>query len=301
MPKRKQTHPHQFSPYSEPHRQEFLFRQLTKYTQETGKDIREYAQKRIRHSLLTHSKVYASAPGSDPPPMGDVSMSDGKQSHGTDSLVGRKIPGLGPRTFGFPKAIVTDLRYRSNLTITSTSGAVNYNVYRANSVFDPDQSNIGHQPMFFDNYANIYNNYRVLGSKITVTFTPLQDFSDTANNVISTRGPWLIGINGTNATTSYSATPETRMEANDSICALLNSRQGADGVMTLTDTFNSETTLGRPVQDDVNSAAVTGNPSQQWYWQPWVADYSGGTSSVVITVDIEYSVEFFNLINQAQN
>ena len=235
--------------------------------------------------------------------MGDTTMSEAKskKSKDSDELDMHMMPGLSRSVWGFPKNIVTKIKYCQINSLASTSGAVNYNVFRANSIFDPDQTGTGHQPMFNDNYATIYNNYRVLGSTIKCTFTPLTESFDVAGPSSSKLGPWYIGINGTNSTSSYSATPETRWEANDSSFAVLNTRTGADGVMTLTETYSPVETLGRPASDDVVSGVTNANPSQQWYWQPWFADASGSTSSVVIFTEIHYTVQFFNLINQSQN
>lgn len=41
--------------------------------------------------------------------------------------------------------------------------------FRANDIFDPDYSSVGHQPMGFDQWAGFYNRWVVLGAKITVT------------------------------------------------------------------------------------------------------------------------------------
>lgn len=44
--------------------------------------------------------------------------------------------------------------------------------FRANSVYDPDYALGGHQLMGFDQWAALYNHYRVISSKITVRFIP---------------------------------------------------------------------------------------------------------------------------------
>lgn len=44
------------------------------------------------------------------------------------------------------------------------------NVFRANSVFDPDFTGGGHQPRGFDQMAVLFNKYTVVGSKITASY-----------------------------------------------------------------------------------------------------------------------------------
>lgn len=43
-------------------------------------------------------------------------------------------------------------------------------LWRANSVYDPDKTGTGHQPMGFDQWMALYSHFRVLGSKITCRF-----------------------------------------------------------------------------------------------------------------------------------
>lgn len=47
------------------------------------------------------------------------------------------------------------------------------NKFRANSLFDPDQSGIGHQPMGHDEWAVAYQHYRVVGSTIAINAAPV--------------------------------------------------------------------------------------------------------------------------------
>lgn len=63
------------------------------------------------------------------------------------------------------------LIYNTPLTINPAAGATSgaIHVFRANSLYDPDFSSGGHQPMYFDNYSAVYSKYRVNYAKITVT------------------------------------------------------------------------------------------------------------------------------------
>lgn len=47
--------------------------------------------------------------------------------------------------------------------------ALTYQIYRSNSIYDPDYTGTGHQPRSHDQYALYYRYYRVLGCKIKVT------------------------------------------------------------------------------------------------------------------------------------
>jgi len=60
------------------------------------------------------------------------------------------------------------LRYVDDISLTISAGAPAYHQFRANSIFDPDYSGTGHQPMRFDEMAKFYADYVVIGSKITI-------------------------------------------------------------------------------------------------------------------------------------
>ena len=87
----------------------------------------------------------------------DEGQGDSKRMKGEAQM----IPGVdGVRTWGFPNSIITKLRYADTYEGTGTSGARYQNVYRANGIFDPDATGTGHQPLYRDNWVNIYNNLR---------------------------------------------------------------------------------------------------------------------------------------------
>lgn len=75
-----------------------------------------------------------------------------------------------PDVFGFPDRILTKLRYVDNFPITSTSGGQGLQVFRWNSTFDPDQTGTGHQPLYRDTYATVYNHYAVVRARARVEF-----------------------------------------------------------------------------------------------------------------------------------
>lgn len=82
-----------------------------------------------------------------------------------------RVPrGLNP----FPNSKLVRHKYVDSFALPAASGA-GLNVvwqWRANSVYDPDYTTTGHQPMFHDQMAAEYNHYTVLHSTIRVSFPP---------------------------------------------------------------------------------------------------------------------------------
>lgn len=231
--------------------------------------------------------------------MGDTKMGGDDSNEGA-AWKGRLIPGVdGDKIFGFPPNVISKLRYVENYLFTSTAGSVNINNFRMNSIADPDQTGVGHQPMYHDIFALLYRRYRVLGSKLTVTWVPVNDVS--AAGISSSSGPYWVGINGTEATASVSAVTSTRAEMNDSITNVMGPRNGPDGVVTQVWTYDPERDLGIVAADDTVSAVFGSSPNFIYYAQVWFADQTGATSSAYAKVDIEYTVEFYQPLPQAQS
>lgn len=200
------------------------------------------------------------------------------------------IPGVdGSRIFGFPNSIITKLRYCTYLDLTGTGGVVQANNYAANGCYDPDVTGTGHQPMFFDNYTNLYDQYAVIGSKITVTYAPAV-----------TTLPHFVGITGDDDT-STSTNLETLMELNNSISTMVGGA-GASPV-TLTQTFEPLEMFGVDAKDDGSSSTSTGaNPSELWVFKVWAIPADVATlSHCYCRVEIDYTVKFSELKTQTQN
>lgn len=71
----------------------------------------------------------------------------------------------------FPSRKQVVLRYVEDFTLNPGSASVATYIFRANSLFDPNYTSTGHQPMFFDTYASIYAGYKVRHSTITFICT----------------------------------------------------------------------------------------------------------------------------------
>jgi len=71
----------------------------------------------------------------------------------------------------FPIRTLATLRYCTTVSLTSAVAAIGNTNFACNSIYDPDLTNLGHQPYGHDTYADIYNQYTVLRSRLKVTPT----------------------------------------------------------------------------------------------------------------------------------
>lgn len=235
---------------------------------------RHRASKRAK---FTHSEIV------HVPHMGDHTETSKGNKHEA-----HLIPGLSRKVWGFPNTIITKLRYCDYYTMTSTAGSVYYQVMLANSIFDPDVTGVGHQPMYRDTYAGIYDHYTVLGSKITVHFT----------NTSST-GTVIAGVRGDDDGTG-STTLTTIMEGNNGTWVQLGQNGSGQDTKTVTCTFEPLADFGVDAKDDgFSSTAVGSNPTEGFYYHIFAANTVAGTSTILASIEIEYTVKFSELATQA--
>lgn len=89
----------------------------------------------------------------------DQSLVLRKKPFTTESKAGRTRVFAGFGNGVIASSLVTRLRY-SEVTVSSAS-IFNSVTFRLNSLFDPNYTSAGHQPMGFDQLAALYNRYRV--------------------------------------------------------------------------------------------------------------------------------------------
>lgn len=187
-----------------------------------------------------------------------------------------------------------NLRYTQLIGITNvvTTGSFD-NVFRGNSVFDPDFSGAGGQPANFDDYAALYNQYRVWGSSIEVQ--PLTTMSGTE--------PMMWAIGPRHISTGVTASTQMDFAAQPYVKTRLTSiyRTGApDSVFSLsmsTAKFQGLSDTEFQGRDDLTSLVST-NPAEQWYWHVNVCNVDTSiTAEIAVYIKITYDVEFFDRVD----
>jgi hypothetical protein len=71
-----------------------------------------------------------------------------------------------------PPTLQRTLVYEDNRVLSATAGAISAFAVKANGLYDPNSSGIGHQPNGFDQMAVFYNRYTVVSSQIEITAYP---------------------------------------------------------------------------------------------------------------------------------
>jgi len=202
-------------------------------------------------------------------------------------------------TVGFPKTTVVKLRYVDGFTLDPSIATLAYYTFRANSVFDPNRTGTGHQPMNFDLWTQLYNHYIVIGSKITCTF----NYQLTAQ-----AGGWIYGVILADDSTSTSD-PTTMMEQG------LVKYRIRDGHVNTAGTSAPTVKRGYSckkffnianVSDNVErlGAAVGTNPTEEACFNVFAGPTPGsGTDigTVYCTVSIDYIVMFSEPREQVQS
>jgi hypothetical protein len=189
----------------------------------------------------------------------------GKKALNEGNYFGRNISQISKvGMFGantFPPKLRTQLTYEDTGFLDEPAignGYFDYWKFRGNSIFDPDQDGVGSQPYYFDNLAAIYNRYRVLSSSIQVTFW-CTSAADTVKNIKTCVYPFQLGsLPGQTEFNDLKRLPKCKyvqwnQDRNDFKSVIVSNK------------CNTSFFTENPWDQDWE-AAVTGNPTIQWYW-----------------------------------
>lgn len=183
---------------------------------------------------------------------------------------------LGNRP-GLPLKLKFQHKYATTVSLASTPSVNGGWRFRANSLFDPDQSGVGHQPMMFDQLSALYNHYTVIGSKLKVTFTPV-------STNIPTRIVMFINDDTTLATSDLNTLTEQSSGRTYSIITTGNQP------LTRTMTWSAKKTFGGSVLgNDQLQGNLASNPAEQSYFE-FISQTMDNTnnSQVYCVVEITY-------------
>lgn len=178
--------------------------------------------------------------------------------------------------FGFPKIVKMRHRYFEHTALVTSGGVPTFHRFRANGMYDPSQTGIGHQPLYYDQMNVLYNHWKVIGSKITVTFIP----------TAATTVPQYVGIIADDDVTNsldintLNEQPDTRRKQ----IAFNNAKP-----VTITHYFSAKKVYGPSIMGNnrLEGDAST-DPTEQFYFTIYNAPVDGSTAvgvSALVTID----------------
>jgi len=182
-----------------------------------------------------------------------------------------------------PQSIRTQLTYHEfALSINPAIGAAGVYVFAANGLYDPNITGVGHQPLGFDQYMALYNEYLVIGSTIKVTF-------NNSNNAVAFCGIFLEDFNGT------SSNMTTYVENGNGVYSVMDATATGGAVKTLTHLADIQKFSAQKIdQGDVYVGTAAANPTDTHFYHVVIAPFDGATDlgSTLISVEIRYDVVF---------
>lgn len=154
---------------------------------------------------------------------------------------------------GFPQNKRVTLRYSAEISVASPGpGLAAGHVFRLNSIFDPDLTGTGHNPLGYDQWLAIYNNYHVVDARIKATRTY------TTTGAVA---PSMMCIAVVDRTAALETDTQTISERQD-YSAMVQTGDADQGIQVSRQTVNMSKFFGvKDVADDADlGAVVTQNP-----------------------------------------
>jgi len=195
---------------------------------------------------------------------------------------GRSIPTLGmgrQLQFGFPKQMLTKLRYYDTYAMTVTTGSLGKQVMRWNSTFDPDYSGVGHQPLYRDTFAGVFDHYAVVSATANV-------------KIINTSTvPIICGVVTDDDATSAGVVTVLCEQTTGQHC-LLPPVSGSLSSVTFNPTWSCKADLGiDPYSSEEYKTTVGSNPTEESYLHVWATVTDGASStSVIVSLEIVQTI-----------
>lgn len=190
---------------------------------------------------------------------------------------------------GFPRDRIVEMRYCSFKTLTCTTGVMAEQVVRANSIFDPDATGVGHQALGHDQWASFYKSYIVLGAKIACTVS-----SSSGQTVPQVTGVYHTSDSGITAT-GY----DTVIEQGKSHYCVTNPSTAID-TKVIHNSFDAKNFYNlKDVKDNKYriGADFGANPNEMNYFIIWHQSQDQSTTSEVKVI---YAITYRVLLTDSQ-
>lgn len=185
-----------------------------------------------------------------------------------------------------PDKYVTTLKYSDRIPLTSISGLVNSQIFRGNSIYDPDYTSILNLSCRgFAELKELYSIYKVISSRINIKYI---------SNVQTSGAVMEIGLTPTvSATDVTTLDPELFTEIPYGKF-MLGAGDASSSKFQLTHYMTSSQMLSHQYANNAFSASsfMESNPTLQWFWHVNTQTVDESTTqSGYLYVNIKYYVE----------
>lgn len=198
-------------------------------------------------------------------------------------------------TTGVPDRVRAKLKYSDIIEMTTTTGGYALHSFRGNSIYYPDYSATGHQPLYHDNYAALYSQYVVRGAKIQLK----------AVNHGGSMSCILMCVASTDVFTSSDVNGQSTLEQSYSRrTAILPVASDNPSHLSLYGSSSKIMGLRKgQILDDEYAAVFGSNPTDMWYFNLGLMAMDQATTgqTVRIQVLITYYCEFYDRKKQLAN
>lgn len=186
----------------------------------------------------------------------------------------------------FPDRTLTKLKYVDRISLAAGGSAPANHYFRCNSLFDPDLTGVGHQPLGFDEYAKLYSHYVVHSAFIEVIFTGPDNVGANAEKA------HIVGITINNDSADNRLWNATLEDAT-TVKTIIHDGSGPN-VAVLTKGYKEKKIFPANKLYSTHSP-VNNNPAEQTNWQVFAIRTVDTltTSPIQALVTITYLAEFY--------
>jgi len=188
--------------------------------------------------------------------------------------------------WGFPTRLAMRHKYSELVASTSTTGSLATYVFNANGMYDPNTTAAGHQPMYFDELAAIYDHYTVVSSFIKITITTGSSNASPAQCVLALDDD-TTGTGNVN----YAA------EGNRSVVKTIG--QSANQPLILTSYWSAKSFGPNPLDNDNLQGSSAANPTEASHWILYINSLNGQTTACNVGCEIWYNAVWDELKTNA--
>lgn len=185
---------------------------------------------------------------------------------------------------GFTDTCFVKLKYAEEIRMHNGASSNMIQVFRGNSIYDPNATGVGHQPMYFDQYSVVYEHYRVYAAKIKVQ---AMNYSIVTTSLILQTGTDQTILSDISALLEQSKAHQSR---------ILPVSGRFPSTISQYCTTRKACGLSKAQAADRDYAALTtANPAQLWYFNLLASNQDNLTPVDVFAIfQVTYYVQFYD-------